>query len=444
MESDGELTVAVVGAGPAGLFAANALAAKGYGIALFNRDIKPGGLAEYGIFPDKYTLRNGLRKQFLSILACENIAYFGNVHLGVGKCIEIATLFEWGFGAVLITCGAQGIKSLNLPGESLKGVFHAKDLVFHYNKLPPYASREFKFGKKVAIVGAGNVMADITHFLTNYTTVKEITAIIRRGPGEVKFDKKEMETIISYIDLSAFDREIERVSGEMVKVGQNVQAIKEELLAPLSKVSPKERNARLTFHFLASPKQIRSDDGTHVSAIEFEENQLALQDGEIVASGSGKTNVLEVDNVIFAIGDRVLDELGLPINHSGFCKAKLPKYAVNADSFEIEDPETGNTQAGIFVAGWARNPSSGLVGTARKDGVNAAEAISQYLERETFDSGITAKDLEGKLEQQDCKVVTKEHLPILEAAEKKLAGELGLEEYKFSNNEEMLKIMGLV
>lgn len=443
MDANEKLKVAVVGAGPAGLFAADALAAKGYGVALFNRDIKPGGLAEYGIFPDKYRLRNGLRKQFSLILACDKIAYFGNVHLGVGKCVDLATLFEWGFEAVLITCGAQGIKSLNLPGESLEGVFHAKDLVCHYNKLPPYASWEFNFGKKVAIVGAGNVMADVTHFLTKFTHVEEITAVIRRGPGEVKFDKKEMEAIISYLDLPAFDREVERVSGEMIKVGQDVKAIKEELLAALPKATPKERDASLYFRFLASPKQMLSDDGTRVTALEFEENQLVLKEGEIIARGCGNTGILEVDNVIFAIGDRVLDELGLPINRNEFCRTKSPKYAVNENSYELEDPVTGKTLTGVFVAGWSRYPSSGLVGTARKDGVNAAEAINQFLGQGTLRTGINTKDLEKKLELLDCKVVTKRHLSLLEAAERKQASELGLEDYKFSTNEEMLKIIGL-
>ena len=80
MENEIKMQVAVVGAGPAGLFAAEALSSKGYGVALFNRDIKPGGLAEYGIFPDKYKLKNGLRNQFKSILSSDKIGYYGNIH----------------------------------------------------------------------------------------------------------------------------------------------------------------------------------------------------------------------------------------------------------------------------------------------------------------------------------------------------------------------------
>ncbi len=443
MENCGEMQIAVIGAGPAGLFASDALAAKGFGVALFNRDIKPGGLAEYGIFPDKYKLKNGLRNQFSVILSSERISYFGNVHIGTSKCIDLHTLFDWGFGAVLVTCGAQGIKSLNLPGENLAGIYHAKDLVYHYNKLPPYTEREFKFGKKAAIVGAGNVMADICHFLTKYTAVEEITAVIRRGPGEVKFDRKELLSFISYLNLSAFDKEIERVSTDMEKIGQDVKAIKESILTDLSKSCPKEREASIQFRFLASPKQIIGNDENKAIALEYEENNLLLTDGEVVARGTGKMNTIEIDNVIFAIGDRVQDELGIPVCRNEFCKAKLPKYPVDGESFEIEEPATGEALPGIFLAGWARNPSSGLVGTARKDGVHAAEAVSQFLNGKTVRTGVRSDEFEKKLDQLNCRVVTKSHLAILNSEEMKQAAERGVEEYKYSTNEEMLKIMGL-
>ena len=74
--------VAVVGAGPAGLFGARELANQGIRVALFNRDIKPGGLAEYGIYPNKHTMKSGLRKQFRNVLDLPNIDYYGNVTVG--------------------------------------------------------------------------------------------------------------------------------------------------------------------------------------------------------------------------------------------------------------------------------------------------------------------------------------------------------------------------
>ena len=128
--------VAVIGAGPAGLFGARELAAQGARVAIFNRDVKAGGLAEYGIYPDKHTMKEGLRKQFRQVLDLANIDYYGNVTVGSTGDLTLDELRALGFDAVLVTAGAQGTKSLGLPGEELEGVYHAKDVVFSYNKLP--------------------------------------------------------------------------------------------------------------------------------------------------------------------------------------------------------------------------------------------------------------------------------------------------------------------
>ncbi len=125
-------------------------------------------------------------------------------------------------------------------------------------------------------------------------------------------------------------------------------------------------------------------------AIELEENQLFLtDDDEVKAKGTGEKITIQFDNVIFAIGDRVLDELGLPMNKNEFSKARSPLFPINGQTFEIEDPGSGQNVTGIFIAGWLRNPSTGLVGTARKDGVYAAEAVGQYLAKKRRLPGLT-------------------------------------------------------
>jgi len=131
-------SVAVIGAGPAGLFAARLLAAEGVHVTLINRDIKPGGLAEYGIYFTKHKMKDGLRKQFRQILQEPDIEYFGNLSVGNEADLTLDELRAAGFQALLVTAGAQGTKWLGMPGEELaRGVYHAKDLVYHYNKLPP-------------------------------------------------------------------------------------------------------------------------------------------------------------------------------------------------------------------------------------------------------------------------------------------------------------------
>jgi ferredoxin--NADP+ reductase len=115
--------VAVIGAGPAGLFGARELANQGASVVLFNRDIKPGGLAEYGIYPTKYVMKAGLRKQFRQVLELPNIHYFGNIIIGEQGDLRLDDLRKLGFQAILVSAGAQGAKWLGLPGENLEGVF---------------------------------------------------------------------------------------------------------------------------------------------------------------------------------------------------------------------------------------------------------------------------------------------------------------------------------
>lgn len=438
-----KLQVAIVGAGPAGLFAAEKLASEGFGVAIFNRDIKPGGMAEYGIFPDKFNLRNGLRRQFHCILSSDRIHYFGNLPVGIHKCIHLEDLLEWGFDAVLVASGAQGTKWLGITGEKLKGVYHAKEVVYHYNKLPPFSMNEIRVGKRAAIVGVGNVMADVTHYLVKYREAEEIYVIGRRGPAEVKFDKKELEAIIRSFDLADLDAEIARVAPVMNALGQDPEAEKAFILSALEKAAPREGKATIKIRFLTSPREIIGDSDNNVSALVVEDNTLVMQNDSVTAKGTGNLYSIKIDTVIFAIGDRVEEELGLPVDRNEYRCAKNPAYAIEGQSYEVEDPQTGSAIKGIFVAGWARKPSSGLVGNAKKDGINGAVAIIQYLNALDQKKGIDSDLLQKRLSVQSCTVVDKGSLARLAENEKLRASELGLPEFKYCTNEEMLKAIGL-
>lgn len=442
MTGNQKIQVAIVGAGPAGLFAAEKLAQEGYQVAIFNRDIKPGGMAEYGIFLDKHSMKAGLRRQFDHILSLENITYFGNVMIGKGNCVSLDDLLHWGFPAVLITAGAQGTKNLGIPGELSTGVYHSKDVVYHYNKLPPFSTMKIDIGKRVAIVGAGKVMTDVAHYLINYCDVEEILVIVRRGPAEVKFERKELEPIVSSFDLKDLDREFERVSPVMRSIGQDPFAEKELILSALAKAYPNVGNADLKMRFLLSPKEILTDENGRAKGLIVEENTLVLDNGYVAAKGLNKLKTFDVDTVIFAIGDRVDEALGLPIIRNEYAKSSEPLYPVEGQSYEIEDPLTGQWINGLFVAGWSRNASTGLVGIAKKDGINAAISISGYL-KTLDDGGIDNSKLNGYITKLSCPVVRKENLDRLVSVEIEKALELGLDEFKFSTNEEMLQVMGL-
>jgi ferredoxin--NADP+ reductase len=434
--------VAVIGAGPAGLFGARELANQGAHVVLFNRDIKPGGLAEYGIYPTKYTMKSGLRKQFHQILENPGIDYYGNISIGAQGDLNIEDLQKLGFQAILVTAGAQGAKWLGLPGENLEGVYQAKDVVYFYNKLPPNSQKQYRFGSRCAIVGAGNVMVDIARYLIRQEKVDEVIAVVRRGPAEVKFDKKEMEYVIANLDQEALDKEITRVQPIMEAVEQDPEAARATILEALPKAYEKVSDTRFRFEFLSSPVQMLGENGL-LTQLEVENTTLVLKDGDTKARGTGIKRLLDVETVIFAIGDKVDETFGLPVEWNEFVKNPDPKYPIEENSYEAFDPQEGKPIEGIFVGGWSRKASSGLVGYARKDGINASKAVWSYLQTLNPDTS-ALEAIRAKINGLRKSAVTKADIQRLEAVEAQEAQKRGLEEFKFSTNEDMLRAMGLI
>lgn len=427
--------VAIVGAGPAGLFGARELANAGARVVLFNRDIKAGGLAEYGIYPAKHTMKEGLRKQFRGVLDNPNIDYYGNVTVGAQGDLSLDDLRALGFQAILVTAGAQGTKWLGLPGEQFTGVYHAKDVVYHYNKLPPFAQKPYRFGKRCAIVGAGNVMVDIACYLIREQKVEEVIAVVRRGPAEVKFDKKEMEHIIANLDLAALDAELARVAPIMQAVGQDPAAAKATILEAQPRAETKVSETRFRFEFLASPTQMFGDANGYLTQLEIEDNTLTLKDGDTKSRGTGGKRLLDVETVVFAIGDKVDESFGLPVEWNEFVKNPNPRFPIDGISFE-------STFEDVFVGGWSRKASDGLVGYARKDGTNASKAVWQYLQT-LSPSAADTDAVADRVHGLDKPIVAKDDIKRLEAIEAEEARKRGLDEFKFDNNEDMLNAMGL-
>lgn len=438
--------MAVVGAGPAGLYASKTLADAGVQVLLFNRDIKPGGLAEYGIYHDKIKMKEGLRKQFRTILAHPNIHYFGNVVVGQTGDLSLDDLAALGCQAVLVTVGAQGTKWLGLPGEHLTGVYHAKDIVYHYNRLPPFSEQAFQIGQHVALVGVGNVMMDIAHWLIRDVKVAEVVAVARRGPAEVKFTKSELVAVTANMDTALLHAEIERVRPLMTAVGQDPAAAEQFILSVTGKADPATSNTVFRFEFLASPTAIIEGDSGQVAGLEVEDTKLVAADGgDTKARGLGTRRVIPADTVIFCIGDKVDDTIGLPIEWNEYVKNPTPHYPMEGNSYEAFNPASQQPIAHVYVAGWARKASDGLVGVARKDGTLGAEAALQDVR---LQPGLTAEQLAASLAQLQARlgalakpVITQADLQRLTAAEQAEAQRLGVEDFKFASNEAMIAVL---
>jgi ferredoxin--NADP+ reductase len=179
-----------------------------------------------------------------------------------------------------------------------------------------------------------------------------------------------------------------------------------------------------------------------LTQLEIEENLLVLKDGQPKPRGTGVKRTLDVETVVFAIGDKVDETFGLPVEWNEFVKSPAPRFPMDGNSYEAYDPQTQKPIEDVFVGGWSRKASDGLVGIARKDGINAAKATWQYLQTRSAGTPAPAA-VAARLKGLNKPIVTRDDIKKLEALEAAEAQKRGLEEFKFSSNEEMLSAIGL-
>jgi len=213
------------------------------------------------------------------------------------------------------------------------------------------------------------------------------------------------------------------------------------VLDALTKADPKFGDTRFRFEFLTSPVQMLGENGL-LTKLEVEDNILVAKDGQVKSRGTGHTRTIDVETVIFAIGDKVDESFGLPVASNEFVKNPTPRFPMDNLSYEAFDPKTNSPIPDVFVGGWSRQASEGLVGIARKDGINAAKAVEQFLQ--TIQPVTpNLKGIADKMKSLPGPVITKDEIKKLETVEEAEAQKRGVEEFKFATNEEMLQAIGL-
>lgn len=337
--------------------------------------------------------------------------------------------------------GAQGAKQLGLPGAESRGVYSAKDFVYFYNLLPPFASQDFSTGKRVAVVGMGNVAVDVAHWLLvddpNHAA-EDVIVVARRGPFEAKFDKKEFAYIEAHLDRRSFQQELERIRPQLAAVDQDPAGLAQSTFPCLTKPDPGPHRPRLHFRFLCSPKEIHADASGRIARLTVTENILVLRDGEVAAKATDQTADIEVDTMVFAIGDVADPTLGLPYHKDAYvCNPNSPDPEHAA--YEVFDPGRGQIMEGVYVVGWARKASEGLVGIARHDGEVGAAEVLKYLEKAPAKNSATFGEIMAQLERKGLRPVSKTDLERLAKAEEREAKLRGVQFFKFSDDEAMLE-----
>jgi len=301
-------------------------------------------------------------------------------------------------------------------------------------------------GKHVAVIGAGDVMVDIAHWLVRYKKVDRITAIVRRGPAERKYNPKEIRAVCANMDVTEITTEVARIHDRLAAVGQNADEVLKGLTGEFTKCEPKVSETKMGFKFLASPKRILVDEHNRVRGLEMEDNKLEPKGTDTAAVGLKQYYEFPCDAVIFAVGDKVDETVGLPYKGSLFV-TNPNKSGNDPDDalFQAYDETAHTIIDGVFLAGWARKASEGLVGIAKRDGDWCAEVVSRYLLTKTPGSysGVTVvlDKLASILAAHKSHPIELGGLRILEASEKGHWGEDCIGEFKYTNNKEMIELI---
>ncbi len=380
--------VAIVGAGPSGIFLADSLLKSPqaqFSIDIIERLPTPYGLVRYGVAPDHFKMKSVITT-FHKTLDDPRVRFLGNVMFGEDLTLEDVRRF---YDAVVYTVGASADRRLNIPGEDLPGNLSATEFVAWYNGHPDHATRELTLdAKAVAVVGMGNVAVDVTRILAKHvdelretdipptvlaalakSQVTDIYVLGRRGPAQAKFTTKELRELgeLEYADVVVRpeDLELDPQSAEVV-AGQAILKRNMEVLKDFASRTPTGKPRRIHLRFFAAPVEI---DGTNaVERVKVETTELNERQDAV---GTGRFEWIEAQMVLRSVGYRGLPLAGVPFD--------TRRHVIPNDRGRLLMEPGGAPVAGQYVAGWIKRGPTGIIGTNKADAAETAAAVLEDL-----------------------------------------------------------------
>jgi NADPH-dependent glutamate synthase beta subunit-like oxidoreductase len=382
------LRIAVIGAGPAGIYTADALTRQSdvpVAVDLIDRLPTPFGLVRHGIAPDHVKMR-AIRDTLHRVLDVPGVRFVGNVE--VGRDIGLDELRRH-VDAVVYTYGAAVDRHLGIPGEELPGSLAATDLVAWYCGHPDANRRAVEealaAARRVVVVGVGNVALDVARVLVRTAEelepsdmpqhvldalaaapVEAVTVLGRRGPAQATFTTQELrelgELAGATVLVDPADLAVDEVAEERLAADHDRNAVRNlAVLRGWTDHAPEPGSATVTLRFFRRPVAVLGED--RVTGVEIERT-VVDDDGR--ASGTGETEVVPADLVIRSVGYRGLPLPGLPVDEQS---GTVP----NAVGRVLRE---GAVSPGEYVAGWIKRGPSGVVGTNKHD---ARETVAELL-----------------------------------------------------------------
>lgn len=440
------LSVAIVGSGPSGFYAAGALLDQDRAavrIDMYERLPTPWGLVRSGVAPDHPKIKS-VSAVYAKIAAHESFRFFGNVDVGADVTHEELTSR---YDAVIYAVGTEGERKLGVPGEDLPGSVAAADFVRWYNGHPDFSDLSYDFDcERAVVIGNGNVALDVARILCSpaarlartdiadhalealrHSEIREVLVVGRRGPAQASFTTPELRELPEFTEsgVDVDPGEVAEVPGEesLPRVVQRNLAVLRGYAA--EPVEPGRRH--ITLRFQRSPVELRGTG--RVQQLVLARNELRVdEDGRVSAYDTGEREVVAAGLVLRAVGYRGRPLPGLPFDER---RGIIPNEQGKVAGTDRE-----------YVVGWIKRGPTGIIGTNKKD---AAETVHRLLD--DLDAGTLrphavddAAAVEKWLAERRPGLVTERGWQLIDAAERAAGEPHGRPRVKLCSRDELLRV----
>ncbi|MCB2412974.1 FAD-dependent oxidoreductase [Demequina sp. TTPB684] len=451
MTTERPLRVAVIGAGPAGTYAADILSKSNLPVSIdiIERLPAPFGLVRYGVAPDHPRIKQ-IIVALANVLSRGDIRLLANVNIGTDLTLQ--DLREH-YDAVIFATGSFKDADLNIPGIDLEGSFGAADFVSWYDGHPDVPRTWPLTAKEVAVFGVGNVALDVARILAKHpqdlagtdipenvmealktSPVTDVHVFGRRGPAQVKFSPLELRELghVPDVDVIVYPEDYDFDEGSMAAVEghhQTKQVVK--TLTDWTLREPTGASRRIHLHFLQAPHEVLGEDGK-VTGVRVERTALT---GDGNSKGTGGFIEYSVQAVYRAVGYYGTPIEGIPFDESKGTIANVGGRVVAG----------GDVLPGYYTTGWIKRGPVGLIGSTKSDAAETIENLVEDADRLFAESEAGAEQLSPDnvmklLKGRGVPVVQWKDWEVLDAFERATGEAEGRERLKVVPREDMTDI----
>ncbi len=444
--------VAVVGAGPAGVYVADVLIKSGVDVSidLFERMPAPYGLIRYGVAPDHPRIK-GIVNALRQVLSKPQVRLLGNVEYGVD--VKLDDLREH-YDAVVFTTGAEKDRDLQVPGVDLPGSFGGAEFVSWFDGHPDVPRDWPLEARSIAVVGAGNVALDVSRMLSKTadellvteipdnvyqglkaSPVEEVHVFARRGPAQAKFTPLELRELdhSPNVEVVVNPEDIEYDDGSVAAINKDNQTklVVRELERYAMRTAENglgERPRKLFLHFFESPVEVLGTD--RVEGLRTERTELT-GDGNV--RGTGRYTDWPVQAVYRCVGYRSTELVDLPWDNRDHVVPHAAGRVLDLDGAHVP---------GLYVNGWVKRGPVGLIGHTKGDAIETVGSLLADLEAGALPTAAKADPdaVLELLESRGLEYTTWEGWDLLDAHERSLGEPHGRDRIKVVDRQTMVEV----